>query len=126
MFGGGFIFDALAVAVLGAALLVAVRLVLCGVVAARVRRFGIVAVSVAGVLGVAFLLVALVAMWFAYGVAHTGKDMTTFVRMLLVTGVPYILGLVSLWLLGGVLARRLPRTSIPRDSAKSGVQKDSD
>ena len=126
MFGAGYIFDALAVAVAGGALLVAARLVLCCVVAVYAHRFGIVAISIAGVLGVAFLFVALVAMWFAYGLAHTGKDMTTFVRMLLVTGVPYIVGLVGLWLLGGVLARRLPRTSIPRDSAKSGLRKDGD
>ena len=53
------------------------------------------------------LFSALVVMWFIYGVAHTGKDMTTFVRMLLVAGVPYIVGLVALWFLGGALASRL-------------------
>jgi len=112
MFGAGFIFEALAVTVVVAALIVAARLVMCGVLAARQDRnwrgrTWIVAISVAGVVAVATLLLALVMMWFIYGVAHTGKDITTFVRMLLVTGVPYVLGLVGLWFLGGALASRL-------------------
>lgn len=107
MFGGGFLFDTLIVAVVVAAGLVAARLMLCGVLAARSRQKWILALSVAGILAVGLLFGALVAMWFAYAVAHTGKDMSTFVRMLLVTGVPYILGLVALWLGGGVLASRL-------------------
>ncbi|MGD2141551.1 MAG: hypothetical protein PVH25_14230 [Burkholderiales bacterium] len=124
MFGGGIIFDALAIVVVGAALLVVARLVLCGVVAARVRRFGMAAIAVIGALGVATLFGALVVMWFIYGVAHTGKNMTTFVRMLLVTGVPYVAGLLGLWFLGGALARRLPRTSIAHDSENGAERVD--
>jgi hypothetical protein len=124
VFGGGIIFDALAIVVVGAALLVVARLVLCGVVAARVRRFGMAAIAVIGALGVATLFGALVVMWFIYGVAHTGKNMTTFVRMLLVTGVPYVAGLLGLWFLGGALARRLPRTSIAHDSENGAERVD--
>ena len=123
MFGGGFFFEALAVTVVVAALLVAARLLLCGVLAARARHTWIIVISIAGVLGVAALFSALVVMWFIYGVAHTGKDMTTFVRMLLVTGVPYFLGLIGLWFLGGFLASRLRASSKESDAVRNGTQR---
>ena len=116
MLDSGFFLEAVVVSVALAALLVAARLAVCAFVAARARRIWIVGVSVVGFLGVVTLFCALVAAWFMYGVAHTGKDMTTFVRMLLVTGVPYVLGLAGLWFLGGLLGSRLQKVPRGNDS----------
>ncbi len=94
---------AIALAVAVAALLVAVRFVWCLVDALRARRFGIAAFSAAGVVSIFALLGAVVVVWFAYAVAHTGKNTRTDLIILFSTVPPFLLASIGLWLLGGKL-----------------------
>lgn len=90
-----------------AALLVAGRLAWCIVVALRARRYGIAAVSVAGLVGVVAALGVVVVVWFAYAVSHTGKDASTDLMVLVATVPPFFLVSFGLWFLGGKLLLRL-------------------
>ncbi len=98
---------ALILSVLIAGLLVGGRFVWCLVAALRVRRYGIAAVSAAGLIIIAGLLAAVVVVWFGYAVAHTEKNLGTDLTVLLATAPPYFLASIGLWLLGGRLRSRL-------------------
>lgn len=52
-------------------------------------------------------LAMVVIAWFAYAVAHTGKDASTDLRMLLITVPPFFMVSLILWLLCGYLRSRL-------------------
>ena len=110
----------LALSVLLATLLVAGRFIWCLVDALRARRFAIAAVSAAGIAVIVLLLAAVVIVWFAYAVAHTGKDARTDLIILLSTIPPFFIASIGLWLLGGKLWSRL-RVAKGQTSSKDGV-----
>jgi hypothetical protein len=107
-----------------AALLVGGRLAWCIVVALRARRPGIAAVSVAGLAGIVAALGIVVVLWFAYGMAHTGKNASTDLIVLVATVPPFFLVSFGLWFLGGKLLSRLrpgvARQPRPADAVDAG------
>ncbi len=124
MIDPGTILGVLALSVLLAALLVGGRLVWCTVVALRARRYGIAIISVVGVVGIVTALSMVVIVWFAYAVAHTGKNANTDLMVLVTTVPPFFLVSFGLWFLGGKLHSRL-RSSVaqqppPTDAADAG------
>ena len=61
-------------------------------------------------LGIVILLVlfaAIIVVWFAYGVAHTGKDTTTDLVVLASTVTPAYLGTIGMWWLSVFIEKRL-------------------
>jgi hypothetical protein len=96
-----------ALSVLLAALLVGGRLAWGIVVALRARRYRIAAISIAGLAGIVAALGIVVVLWFAYAVAHTGKNASTDLTVLLATVPPFFLVSFGLWVLGGKLLSRL-------------------
>ena len=52
-----------------------------------------------------------VIVWFGYAVAHTGKDASSDLTVVLITVPPFFLVSLGLWLLGGKLLSRL-RSSV--------------
>ena len=97
----------LALAVSLATLLVAGRYLWSLVDSLRARRFAIATLSVAGIAVILLLFCAVVIVWFAYAVAHTGKDARTDLILLLSTIPPFFIASIGLWLLGGKLRSRL-------------------
>jgi len=59
------------------------------------------------ILGLVALLAAILVVWFGYGVAHTGKDATTDVIVLVCTVVPAYVGVFLAWRLSAYLERGL-------------------
>jgi hypothetical protein len=96
-----------------AAHLVAGRLAWCAVLALRARRKQIAAISITGMLCIVALFGAAVAVWFGYGVAHTHKDMSTFLTVFFITVPPYFLALFGIWLVDDNLHSRL-RSGVAR------------
>lgn len=89
------------------ALMVGGRLGLCTSHAIRARRFRVAMLSIAGIAGLVALLAAVVAAWFAYGIAHTGKTPWTDLRVAAVTILPFHGACLALWRMAGNLRRRL-------------------
>jgi len=80
-----------------ATLLGVVLAVLCLVRSGKEKNVKFVVVSGLGVLTLLFLLGAIIVVWFAYGVAHTGKDATTDLMVLAGTVVPAYIGAFAAW-----------------------------
>lgn len=59
-----------------------------------------------GILILLALLAAIVVVWFAYGVAHTGKDATTDLVVLASTVIPAYVGVFCIWRLSGYLEKK--------------------
>jgi hypothetical protein len=59
-----------------------------------------------GILILLALLAAIVVVWFAYGVAHTGKDATTDLVVLSSTVIPAYIGVFGIWRLSGYLEKK--------------------
>lgn len=49
------------------------------------------------------ILAAVIVVWFAYGVAHTGKDAATDLIILAATGIPVYLATACVWWLSNYL-----------------------
>ncbi len=81
------------------ALLAVLRAVICAYRSSRTKHTIFLVLSIAGILLMLALLAAAVIAWFGYAVGHGGKDMTTDLILLAVTGIP-IYGLACLiwWL----------------------------
>jgi hypothetical protein len=90
-----------AVSVPAVGLVVLARLVWSTYRACRASRFGVAALFVLAMVGLAGLFVAVAAVWFGYGVAHSKKDLWSDLKVVLLTGVPYYLGSYGLWRLAG-------------------------
>ncbi|MCB1685121.1 MAG: hypothetical protein R3E82_20135 [Pseudomonadales bacterium] len=73
-------------------------------VRARHTKFAVVAGL--GILFLLILLAAVLVVWFAYGVAHTGKDATTDFAVLAGTVVPAYAGVFCIWRLSGYLEKK--------------------
>ena len=101
----------LALAVVLAALLVVGRLLWCLVIALRERRYVISSISAISLVCIVAALSMVVIVWFGYAVAHTGKDASSDLTVVLITVPPFFLVSLGLWLLGGKLLSRL-RSSV--------------
>ncbi len=73
----------------------------------RAKNVKFAVVSGLSVLTLLFLLAAIVVVWFAYGVAHTGKDATTDVVVLAGTVVPAYIGAFFAWRFSAYLKKKL-------------------
>ena len=71
--------------------------VLCLVRSCKAKSVKFAVVSGLGVLTLLFLLAAIIVVWFAYGVAHTGKDAKTDLMVIAVTNVPAYIGAFAAW-----------------------------
>ena len=89
------------------ALIVAGRLAWCTFQAFRAARFGIAALSIAGIACLTALLGAVLLVWFAYGVAHTGKNLWTDLQVDAITILPFYGACYGLWRMARVFQSRL-------------------
>ncbi len=85
------------------------RVIVCLYRSARAKRSTFVIFSVLGILALLALLAAIIAVWFLYGVAHTGKDTATYLVVLASTVVPAYIGSFIIWHLSGYFENRLHR-----------------
>ncbi len=90
------------------ALLIGVGLAaLCFVRSRKAKNTKFAVVSGIGVLTLLVLLAAVIVVWFAYGVAHTGKDATTDRVVLAGTVAPAYLGAFAAWRFSVYLKNKL-------------------
>ncbi len=80
---------------------------LCFVRSRRAKNTKFAVVSILGALTLLALLAAIIVVWFAYGVAHTGKDATTDLVVLAGTVTPAYLGAFAAWRFSVYLKKRL-------------------
>ena len=80
---------------------------LCFVRSRRAKNTKFAVVSGLGALTLFALLAAIIVVWFAYGVAHTGKDATTDLVVLASTVAPAYLGAFAAWRFSVYLKKRL-------------------
>ena len=73
-------------------------------VRAKLTKFAVLAGL--GILILLALLAAIVVVWFAYGVAHTGKDATTDLIVLASTVIPAYVVVFCIWRLSGYLEKK--------------------
>ncbi len=73
----------------------------------RAKNVKFAVVSGLGVLTLLVLLAAIIVVWFAYGVAHTGKDATTDLIILVATVAPAYIGAFVAWRFSAYLKKRL-------------------
>jgi len=107
---------ALIVSVTFVMLLVAGRFLWAMVVALRAHSYGIGVLSIAGLATILGLFSAVIIVWFGYAVAHTGKNNSTDLTVLLMTAPPFFIASIGLWLMGGKLHSRLRAHVIHRDT----------
>ena len=80
---------------------------LCFVRSRRAKNTKFAIVSGIGALTLLILLAAIIVVWFAYGVAHTGKDATTDLVVLASTVAPAYLGVFAAWRFSVHLKKKL-------------------
>jgi len=85
------------------------RAIMCLDRSVRAKQARYALLTVLGILTLLILLAAILGVWFAYGVAHTGKDAATDFAVLASTVTPAYLGILIVWLLSGYFERRLHR-----------------
>ncbi len=73
----------------------------------RAKNVKFAVLSGLGVLTLLVLLAAIIVVWFAYGVAHTGKDAMTDLIVLAVTVAPAYIGAFVAWRFSAYLKKRL-------------------
>ena len=103
-------------AVLLMTLIVGLRFLTCLVASLRARRYLIFVFSTLGFVGIMGAFGMVVIAWFAYAVAHIGKDARTDLMVLLFTVPPFFVVSIVLWLLCGNLRARLQRTAARPDA----------
>jgi hypothetical protein len=87
--------------------LVAGRLGWCAILAVRAHEYRIAALAVSGIVCVAVLLVAVLAVWFLLAVGHRQKDVGDTYAAMAVTGIPFFLASFGLWRLAAAFHSRL-------------------
>lgn len=119
MIGPATILISIAISLALTFIFVSLRLIWSAVVAGRTQRYLILTVSIIGLVGIVVALSLCVIVWFGYGVAHTGKDATTDIIVLISTVPPFFLVSFGLWFLAGRLLTQLrPDVTPPEDSIK--------
>jgi hypothetical protein len=96
-----------ALAVVLAVPLVAGRLGWCSILAVRAHKYHIAAYAAAGIVCIAVLLAAVLAVWFLLAVGHRQKDVGDTYAAMAVTGIPFFLASFGLWRLAGAFHSRL-------------------
>jgi hypothetical protein len=82
-------------------LVVVLRLAWCAYQALRGREIKFAAFSILGIVFLGGLFVAVLAVWFGYGVAHSKKDIWSDLVVIALTGVPFYATSFALWRLAG-------------------------
>lgn len=88
------------------------RIVMCLDRSIRAKHTKFALLSGLNILILLTLLAAIVVVWFAYGVAHTGKDATTDLVVLASTVTPAYVGVFLFWLLSRRLEKGLRRDGV--------------
>lgn len=90
---------------------------MCCVRAAKAKHLRFVLLSALYLVILLTLLAAIVAVWFIYGVSHSGKSATSDFMVLASTCVPAYVGALGARLLTSYITRRLdpPKTRFPKD-----------
>jgi hypothetical protein len=85
------------------------RTIMCLDRSIRAKRTRFAILSGLNILILLALLAAIIVVWFAYGVAHTGKDATTDLMVLASTVTPAYVGVFLIWLLSRRFEKGLRR-----------------
>jgi hypothetical protein len=104
---------ALSLPVVGFAVLV--RLLLCAYRALRASRIKLAAIAILGIACIAGAFVVVAAVWFAYAVAHSTKDLRSDLEIMLLTGLPFYAVSYAFWRVG-----RYVRSAIDTRAAPPG------
>ena len=88
------------------------RVIMCLDRSVRAKHTNFAILAGLGILTLLALLGAVLVVWFGYGVAHTGKDATTDLIVLVSTVTPAYIGVFCIWRLSGYLEKRLRRNVI--------------
>ncbi len=83
------------------------RAALCIFRSVNAKHLKFTIISSLGILILLMLFAAVVVVWFAYGVAHTGKDASTDLIVLASTGTVIYIGAFSIWRLSMYIEKRL-------------------
>ncbi len=83
------------------------RAALCVFRSVSARHLKFTVISSLGILVLLVIFAAVVVVWFAYGVAHTGKDASTDIIVLVSTGAAIYGGAFSVWRLSLYIEKRL-------------------
>lgn len=90
-----------------AVLLAIGRAIICIYRSARAKKPRSALFACLAILALLAILAGMLAVWFVYGVAHTGKDMASDLGVLAVTVTPAYVSLFGAWRLTRYLERRL-------------------
>jgi hypothetical protein len=88
------------------------RTIMCLDRLVRAKRPKLAMLAGLSILTLLALLAAILAVWFGYGVAHTGKDSTSDLVVLVGTVTPAYIAGISVWYLSRYLEKRLRRNAI--------------
>ena len=86
---------------------------LCFARSRRAKNVRFALLSVLGALTLLALLAVIIVVWFAYGVAHTGKDATTDLTVLAVTVIPAYIGAFAAWKFSAYLRKKFSPEARP-------------
>ena len=90
-------------------LIVAGRHFLALIGSLRLKRFGFAFLALLAIVFLTGLVVAVGAVWFGYGVAHTKKELSDDLLIVLITGLPFYGAAYGLWRFAGHLQKRMKR-----------------
>lgn len=85
------------------------RAVLCTFRSRRARHLKFTIFSILSIVFLLVILAAVVVAWFAYAVAHTGKDATSDLVLLASTGAPVYVGSFIVWRLSVYMEKRIAK-----------------
>ena len=89
------------------ALIVAGRHFLALIRSLRLNRFGLAFLALLAIACLTGLVAAVGAVWFGYGVAHSKKELSDDLLLVLITGLPFYIAAYGLWRLAGHLEKRM-------------------
>ena len=73
----------------------------------RLKRFGFAFFALLAIASLTGLVVAVGAVWFGYGVAHSKKELSDDLLLVLITGLPFYSAAYGLWRFAGHLQKRM-------------------
>lgn len=91
------------------ALIVAGRHFLALIRSLRLKRFGFAFLAVLAIASLSGLAVAVGAVWFGYGIAHSKKELSDDLLLVLITGLVFYGAAYGLWRFAGRLQKRMKR-----------------
>ena len=111
------LFGLLALSIPAVGFVVLVRLLLAAYRALRASRWPLAGLSLLGVACIAALFVVVAAVWFAYAVSHSKKDVWRDLELTLLTVLPFHAASYGLWRMGGHVESLLGVDRAPATSA---------